>query len=75
MPLGVTEPSATSAHDGPFLSLGTGPDFKRVLPVGTNRTAARRCVLSPGGAPTLLDGEAKVTVVGNLGLIALLKIL
>ena len=54
----------------------TGPDFKLVLPLGTGRTAALRCVLSPRVAPsTLLDGTAKVTVVGNLGLTALSKIL
>ena len=55
-------------------SLVSGPDFKWVLPLGTGHTGAPQCVLSSPGPPTLLDGAAKITVVGNLGLIALLKI-
>ena len=63
---------------GPFLDpfpLYTGPDFKRVLPLGTGQTAAPRCVLSPPGLPTLLEGATKVIVAGNLDFIALLEIL
>ena len=45
-----------------------------MLPLGTGGTAAPRCVLSPSGPPpSLLDGAAKVTVAGNLAIIALLK--
>ena len=43
--------------------------------IGTGRTGAPQRVLLPPEPPTLLDGAAKVTEVGNLGLIALLKIL
>ena len=54
----------------------SGPDFKWVLPLGTGRTAAPRGLPSfLGPHPTFSDGSKSHYIVGNLGLIALLKIL
>ena len=54
------------------LLLEPGPDFKWMLSLGIGGILLPLgSYYRPWGPPTLLDGAAKVTVVGNLGLIAL----
>ena len=71
--------SSRAFHAYLSMCLPTGPDFERVLPLGTDRSAALlpslyfRPLVSPP-PNTFLDGTVKGTKVGSLPLIFLLNV-